>query len=78
LPSRPPALVSVDWGTSSFRAALAAADGSSIEEVAADKGALALGPGEHEAFLAAMAGAWKSRFPDLPIVMSGMVGARQG
>jgi 2-dehydro-3-deoxygalactonokinase len=78
LPSRPPALVSVDWGTSSFRAALAAADGSSIEEVAADKGALALGPGEHEAFLAAMVGAWKKGRPDLPIFLSGMVGARQG
>ncbi len=73
-----PALVSVDWGTSSFRACLAAIDGSSIDEVAADKGAVGLAAGEHEAFLASMVGAWKSRFPELPIVLSGMVGARQG
>ena len=73
-----PALVSVDWGTSSFRAFLAGADGSVIDEVAADKGAVGLAAGEHDAFLASMVGAWKSRFPDLPIFMSGMVGARQG
>ena len=76
--SRPPALISVDWGTSAFRAALAAADGSALETVAADQGAIGLAPGEHEAFLAAKVGAWKNWFPDLPIVMSGMVGSRQG
>lgn len=73
-----PALVSVDWGTSSFRAFLAAADGVALEEVAADQGALGLAKGEHEAFLAAEIGPWKQRFPALPVVMSGMVGARQG
>jgi 2-dehydro-3-deoxygalactonokinase len=78
LPSQTPALVSVDWGTSSFRAYLAAADGSVIDEIAADKGALGLAAGEHEAFLASMVGAWKSRFPAAPIFMSGMVGARRG
>lgn len=73
-----PALLSVDWGTSSFRAFLAAADGSALEGVAADRGAVSLAAGEHEAFLASAVGKWKSRFPDLPIFMSGMVGARQG
>jgi 2-dehydro-3-deoxygalactonokinase len=78
LSSHAPALVSVDWGTSSFRAFLAGPDGSALEEVAAGRGAVGLARGEHEAFLASMVGAWKSRFPDLPIFMSGMVGARQG
>ncbi len=73
-----PALISVDWGTSSFRGFLAAADGSALEKIAADKGAVGLAPGEHEAFLASMVGAWRSRFPEAPIFMSGMVGARQG
>ena len=77
MPPQTPALVSVDWGTSSFRAYLAAADGSLIDEVAADKGALGLAGG-HEAFLASRVGAWKSRFPAAPIFMSGMVGSRQG
>ena len=76
--SQTPALVSVDWGTSSFRAFLAGADGSALEGVAADRGAVSLGAGEHEAFLASMVERWRRRFPDLPIFMSGMVGARQG
>jgi 2-dehydro-3-deoxygalactonokinase len=74
----PPALVSVDWGTSSFRAFLAGADGAILGEVAADQSSLTLRAGEHEAFLAAEVGSWKERFPELPIVMSGMVGSRQG
>jgi 2-dehydro-3-deoxygalactonokinase len=78
LPSLPPALVSVDWGTSSFRAFLAAADGAALEEVATAQSALGLAEGEHEAFLASQVGAWKRRYPELPIVMSGMVGSRQG
>ncbi|MGO9773447.1 MAG: 2-dehydro-3-deoxygalactonokinase [Roseiarcus sp.] len=73
-----PALVSVDWGTTSFRAVLASADGSAIDEVAADQGAVGLAPGEHEAFLAAKLGAWRRRYPDPPIFLSGMVGSRQG
>jgi 2-dehydro-3-deoxygalactonokinase len=73
-----PALVSVDWGTSSFRAVLASADGSAIDEVAADQGAVGLAPGEHEAFLSAKLGAWRRRYPDPPIFLSGMVGSRQG
>ncbi len=78
MPSQTPALVSVDWGTSSFRAFLASADGSALDEVAAEKGAVGLEAGEHEAFLASKVGAWASRFPGLPIFLSGMVGSRQG
>ena len=76
--SQAPTLISVDWGVSSFRACLAAADGAAIDRVSAEKGSLSLAAGEHEAFLASALGAWKSRFPDLPIFMSGMVGSRQG
>ncbi len=78
LSSHAAALVSVDWGASSFRACFAAADGSPLDEVAADKGAVGLAAGEHEAFLASRVGAWKIRFPEAPIFMSGMVGSRQG
>jgi 2-dehydro-3-deoxygalactonokinase len=70
--------VSVDWGTSSFRAILAGADGEALDQVTADQSSLSLGKGEHEAFLVAQVGPWKRRFPDLAIVMSGMVGSRQG
>jgi 2-dehydro-3-deoxygalactonokinase len=73
-----PALVSVDWGTSAFRARLAAADGAVIEAVEAETGATGLERGAHEAFLEAQIGDWLRRRSGLPIVMSGMVGSRQG
>ena len=73
-----PALVSVDWGTSAFRARLAAADGAIIDAAEAETGATGLVSGAHEAFLEAQIGDWLRRFPGLPIVMSGMVGSRQG
>jgi len=72
------ALVSIDWGTSSFRARLAGADGRALEAVESDTGALGLPPGAHEAFLAERISDWTRRFPGLPIVLSGMVGARLG
>jgi 2-dehydro-3-deoxygalactonokinase len=71
-------LVSVDWGTSAFRARLAAANGSVLDAVEAEVGAIGLASGAHEAFLEARIGGWMRRFPRLPIVLSGMVGSRQG
>jgi 2-dehydro-3-deoxygalactonokinase len=71
-------LVSVDWGTSAFRARLAAADGVILDAVEAEVGATGLAPGAHEAFLEAQIGDWARRFPRLPIMLSGMVGSRQG
>jgi len=73
-----PALVSVDWGTSAFRARLAAIDGRALDAVEAPTGAVGLASGEHEAFLEAQVGGWTRRHPGLPIVLSGMVGSRQG
>jgi 2-dehydro-3-deoxygalactonokinase len=78
LPSPSPALVSVDWGTSAFRARLAAADGAILDTVEAEVGATGLASGAHEGFVEAQIGDWMRRFPGLPIVMSGMVGSRQG
>lgn len=78
MPSASPALVSVDWGTSAFRARLAAADGGGLDAVEAEVGATGLANGVHEAFLEAQIGEWMRRFPGLPVVMSGMVGSRQG
>ena len=73
-----PALISVDWGTSSFRAYLADSRGATIAEIGQGKGALTLARGEHEPYLASVLADWKSAHPHLPVVASGMVGARQG
>ena len=78
LSNNPPEFISVDWGTSSLRAYLADADGKALAEIAADKGALSLRDGEHETYLASLLRDWKTRHPRLPVIASGMVGARQG
>lgn len=69
-----PVFISVDWGTSSFRAYLADGAGHALDEIPSGTGALALKPGEHEPYLSARIGHW----PRLPVIASGMVGARQG
>jgi 2-dehydro-3-deoxygalactonokinase len=76
--SSAPAAVCVDWGTSSFRAYLASADGTIVERVESARGILAVGKGEHENVLAHAIGRWLPGARALPILMSGMIGARQG
>jgi 2-dehydro-3-deoxygalactonokinase len=73
-----PALISVDWGTSSFRAYLVDASGHALDVIPEGKGALTLQAGEHEAYLAGRLEPWRAQHPQVPIVASGMVGARQG
>ena len=56
-PPHLPALVGVDWGTSSFRARLAAADGGALDAGRGrDRQPSSLASGEHEAFLDAQIG----------------------
>jgi len=69
-----PAFIGVDWGTTSFRAYLADAEGRAIDALAEGEGALALKPGEHELYLAGRLAKW----PRLPVFACGMVGAKQG
>ena len=69
-----PAFIGVDWGTTSFRAYLADDAGRALETLAQGEGALALKPGEHEAYLAGRLAGW----PRLPVLACGMVGAKQG
>jgi 2-dehydro-3-deoxygalactonokinase len=77
MPLSQPALISVDWGTSSFRAFLASRDGAVLDRVESDRGILAVARGEYERVLSDAVGKWR-RQTDAPIVMSGMIGARQG
>ena len=74
-------LISVDWGTSSFRAHLLGG-GRIVARTSAPRGILTVAPGEHAAVLASLL---DSLSPDRPphagarlIVMSGMIGSRQG
>jgi 2-dehydro-3-deoxygalactonokinase len=72
-----PAAICIDWGTSSFRAYLVSVDGTIMERVESARGILTIAKGEHEAVLTQAVGGWLSAARP-PILMSGMIGARQG
>ncbi|GGY90309.1 2-dehydro-3-deoxygalactonokinase [Pseudoduganella plicata] len=77
--TRQPALVGIDWGSTSLRAYLISADGAVLEEHAAAKGASTLQG--HSAFVAALqevAGAWREQHATLPLQACGMVGSQHG
>ena len=68
-------MIAIDWGTTSFRAYRLAPDGKVLESRSAPKGILAVPPGGFPAVLDTELGEW---IKEAPIVMSGMVGSRQG
>jgi 2-dehydro-3-deoxygalactonokinase len=70
------ALIGLDWGTSSLRAALIDRDGTILERFASPHGITNLPEGGYEAAFAEAVGAWRE--PGLPVLASGMVGARTG
>jgi len=70
------ALIGVDWGTTSMRLWRFAPDGAIIGRERSDLGILKVANGQFGAALAAVAG--DSLTFDVPILMSGMIGSRQG
>jgi 2-dehydro-3-deoxygalactonokinase len=72
-----PALIAADWGTTNFRMFLYDDAGTVIERHTSNIGLKNLGVLSFEqALLSVMKGAFDR--PDLPILLSGMVGSRQG
>jgi 2-dehydro-3-deoxygalactonokinase len=78
LTSSEPAVFCVDWGTSSFRAYLASRAGTILERSFSGRGILTIAKGDHEEALASALQGWLAKYGPLPILMSGMIGARQG
>jgi 2-dehydro-3-deoxygalactonokinase len=72
------ALIGVDWGTSSFRAYLIGAGVKPLDQIESDRGILSVGPGEHEHVLADAISPWRMKAGAPPILLSGMIGSRQG
>jgi len=76
-----PALIALDWGTSSLRGFLMDETGAVLEQRGSGHGIVNLpepGLPGFEAAFDAMCGAWLDRFPGLPVVAGGMVGSAQG
>jgi len=68
-------LIGLDWGTTSCRAYLVGPDGAVLARVADGPGILRVENGAFGAALDTMIGGWDVH---VPVVLSGMVGSRQG
>jgi 2-dehydro-3-deoxygalactonokinase len=73
-----PALIGLDWGTSSLRAYLLGPNGELIHRRAEGWGIQHLPEGGYVAALRGVAGEWLDRWPGLPVLAAGMVGSRNG
>jgi len=71
-------LIGVDWGTTRLRAYLMGADGAVKDWLSADKGLMQVPAGGYGAVLAETIAPWRKETGDVPVLMSGMVGSRQG
>jgi 2-dehydro-3-deoxygalactonokinase len=72
------ASLGVDWGTSSFRAYRLDAAGAVLETRRADAGIRAIEDGDFDGAFEQLVGDWLDASPAVPVVMSGMIGSRQG
>jgi 2-dehydro-3-deoxygalactonokinase len=73
-----PALIAIDWGSSSFRAYLMAPHAEVLDEVASGDGIGSVAAGAYPATLKRLIGSWLDAHPSLPVIASGMVGSRHG
>lgn len=73
-----PKIIAVDWGTSNFRAYLADQHGRILTRVANAEGILAIGNRAFADVLRSTVGPWLREHGGLPVIMSGMIGSRQG
>lgn len=73
-----PALLAIDWGTTSFRAALLGADGTALDRRTAAAGIMQVPDHNFAAVVEERIGGWIERHPALPIYASGMIGSRNG
>ena len=72
-----PALIGVDWGTTSLRAFLIDADGQVVDSASSPEGIMRVPGKSFEAVLDRLIGHWLAQ-SDLPILASGMITSRNG
>jgi 2-dehydro-3-deoxygalactonokinase len=71
-------LIAVDWGTTSCRASLLDTRGNAIARLGDAPGILAVQDRGFADALAALVGPWRAARGAVPILLSGMIGSRQG
>ena len=73
-----PDMIGIDWGTSSFRAFLMGSNGQEFDQFSSADGLLAVRDRAFGAVLQKTCGAWLAHWPDLKVIMCGMVGSQSG
>jgi 2-dehydro-3-deoxygalactonokinase len=71
------ALIAIDWGTTSFRAARVDAAGAVVERIEAPAGILNVPDGDFGGAFDRLVGPWLQQ-QQVPVIASGMIGSRQG
>ncbi|MEK9969758.1 MAG: 2-dehydro-3-deoxygalactonokinase [Ferrovibrio sp.] len=71
-------IIGIDWGSSGFRAYRLAEGGAIRERRTAASGIASLTPTDYPAVLHQQIGDWLHEMPDAAVLLSGMVGSRQG
>ena len=72
-----PALIGIDWGTSSLRAFLIGAGGEVLDHISKPLGIMQINDGDFERSFNDLVGFWQQAI-DLPIIASGMITSRNG
>ena len=73
-----PVLISADWGTTSLRAFLLDRRGAIVDRRKAPKGIMKVSDGDFSGTFSALMGRWLNDSPDIPVLLSGMIGSEQG
>ncbi len=73
-----PKLIACDWGSTNLRVFLLDDDGKILGKKFARRGILNVRKNRFQDALQFTVGDWLKKYPDLPIIMSGMIGSRQG
>jgi 2-dehydro-3-deoxygalactonokinase len=73
-----PALIALDWGTTSLRAYLVDAQAAVIDSLSTSRGILNVPGGDFDAVFTTVTGRWLEQYGALPAIAAGMIGSRQG
>src|SRR5438270_13782657 len=73
-----PLLIGLDWGTTSCRAYLIGAAGAVLDRQPDGPGILKIEDGHFGPWLDSMIGGWIATHGPAPVILSGMIGSRQG
>ncbi len=75
---RDPALIALDWGTSSLRAWCLDCEGRILNQEEREDGLMQIPPGGFEAAFTRLVAPWRRVNPALPALACGMIGSAQG